>query len=170
MASFTSDVKGLRTYEAIQLVKNGSVWIGVGKEQPWGAAETVPPVVYQSTMQETIGYKRADLLTLVVPDDAGTIQQMNQNWRAVSLEEGKALDARWVYVQAWLAYDEFPLKTFRQTGVWAGLQPKETVLVNQQVVKPEEVIDPGYLLVLNNRSPITREATQKESIDFIIEF
>ncbi|MET3292267.1 hypothetical protein EDM56_11965 [Brevibacillus fluminis] len=170
MASFTSDVKGLRTFEAIQLVKNGSVWIGVGKEQPWDAAETVPPVSYQSAMVETIGYKRSDQLTLVVPDSAGTIEQMNQNWRTVSIEEGKSLDARWVYVQGWLSYDEFALKTFRQTGVWAGLQPKDHVLPNQQVVYPADVVDPGYLLVLNNRSPITREANQKESIDFIIEF
>jgi len=170
MASFTSDVKGLRTFEAIQLVKNESVWIGVGKEQPWDSSETVPLVAYDSTMLETIGYKRADQLTLVVPDEAGTIHQMNQTWRAVDVDEGKALNARWVYVQGWLNYDQFVLKTFRQTGVWAGLQPKDNVLPNQQVVYPEDVADPGYLLVLNNRSAITREANQKESIDFIIEF
>ncbi|WP_139491797.1 hypothetical protein [Brevibacillus dissolubilis] len=170
MPSYTSDASGLRAFQAAKLVQDGSVWVAIGKTSPWNEGETVPVVTSDMTLQETVAFKRADQIAFVVKDDKGTIEQRGQKWRILKSDEAKATDCRHVYVQAWLNYDEFPLVTYRQTGVYAGLVLKSGVAANEQVVTLEDIVDVGYLLVLNNRSPIQRDATQKESLDFIIEF
>ncbi|WP_139489371.1 hypothetical protein [Brevibacillus dissolubilis] len=170
MASYTCDVKGLRTFEALQLIRDRSVFIAVGKTSPWNEQEEVPAVHFGSQIEEVAAYKRADQLTFIMPDDNGTIEQRGQKWRPISQEEGIEQNCRWVYVQAWLSFDTFPVITFRQTGVFVSLTQKAEVPVNKQVLYPDDVVHPGFLIIMNNRTPISREATQKESVDFIIEF
>ncbi|MGC5326425.1 hypothetical protein [Brevibacillus sp. SYSU BS000544] len=170
MPSYTSDVKGLRTFEAFKLVKDESVWVAVGKTAQWNETETVPQVTEGTTLQELVALKRADQVAFVVPDPNGTIEQQGQKWKIISEQEAKSIDCRWVYIQVWLNYDQFPVVTYRQTGIYTGLALKPGVPANKQIITISDVADLGFFIVANNRSPIPREATQKESIEFIIEF
>ncbi|MFE1631040.1 hypothetical protein ACFLFF_30360 [Brevibacillus reuszeri] len=172
MASKTSDVKGMKTYQAVKLVKDGAVFIGVGKTTPWNEnnPEKVPDVAYNQTISEFVALKRADQVSFILPDNTnGTIEQFGQKWRVVDEAEARDKDCRWVYVQAWLRYDEFPICTYRQTGVYAGTVLAQGVPINKQVVAIDQIADIGFLLTLTNQSPIEREATHRESIEYIVE-
>lgn len=172
MPSKTSDVKGMKTYQTFNLFKDKNVFIAVGKTSPWNPEipEKVPDVSYGQTMTEIVALKRADQVRFVMPDDTnGTIIQLGQKWRLIEEVEARAIDCRWLYVQAWLRYDEFPICNYRQTGVYAGTILVDGSPVNKQVVKPDEVKDMGFLLAVTNQSPLQREVTHRESIEYILE-
>ncbi|EJL29937.1 hypothetical protein [Brevibacillus sp. BC25] len=172
MPSKTSDVKGMKTYQTVHLAKDKNVFIAVGKTSPWNTEnpEKVPDVSYGQTITEIVALKRADQVRFVTPDDTnGTIEQQGHKWRIIDEDEARLADCRWVYVQAWLRFDEFPICTYRQTGVYAGTILADGLPINKQVVKPDEVKDMGFLLAVTNQSPLQREATHRESIEYILE-
>jgi hypothetical protein len=171
MASYTASVIGSRIWQAVQLVQNGNVWIGIGRTTPWNDAETPPePDPNATQLDELVALKKAETLTLVVPDSNGTIEHLGQKWSPVVIDDARTKGARWVYVAAWLRYDEVPVVTYRQSGVFAGVQLAAGVDPGKFVLLPQEIGDLGYLMVLNNRSPIARAVDQKEFIEFVIEF
>jgi len=171
MASYTASVLSSRVWQAMQVVKNANVWIGIGRTAAWDEADAPPePNPNATQLDELVALKKAETLTLIVPDPSGTIEHLGQKWGPVSVEEARQKNARWVYVAAWLRYDELPIVTYRQTGVFVDVQMADGVPPGKLVLLPEEIADPGYLLVLNNRSPISRAADQKELVEFVIEF
>ncbi|NRS15809.1 hypothetical protein HP398_05095 [Brevibacillus sp. HB1.4B] len=162
----------MKTYQAFKLFKDGNVFIAVGKTSPWNpeTPEKIPDVSYGQTITEIVALKRAEQVKFVTPDDTnGTIEQFGQKWRIIDEAEARDTDCRWVYVQAWLRYDEFPICTYRQTGVYAGTVLVDGVPINLQVAKPEQVVDYGFLLTVTNQSPIAREVTHRENIEYILE-
>lgn len=96
-----------------------------------------------------------------------------------SIVQGGALveDAKYVYIECYLSYDNFPLVTYRQIGVCTE------VVVADGVLDKDILIDAAYnskgvsdydslgvLEILDNRAPITRDINMRERISMIIEF
>lgn len=168
--SMTSSVTGMKTFQAVQMVRSNQIWIGIGKSTPWNEADEVPDVMGGTTLQEPIGFKKAEKVQYVQPDENGTILQLGQKWKTITEEEAIQTLTRWVYVAAWLNMDELPTVSYRQAAVITNLQFKPETPIGSLAVKADEVANPGYALVVNNRSPIQRTADQREFIEFIIEF
>lgn len=171
MPSYTASVIGMRIWQAVQAVQAANAWVGIGKNGTWGDGDT-PPQVDSTTiaLDGLVALKRAETLTLVVPDVNGTIEHLGQKWMPVIVGDARAKQARWVYVAAWLRYGEVPIVTYRQTGAFFGVTRNGGVDVGKLVLLPAEVADLGYLAAVNNRSPIPRAEDQKELVEFIIEF
>ncbi len=168
--SFTSTVAGMKTFQAIQLVHTGNLWIGLGKSTPWNETDEVPEVGAGMQLLEPVGYKKAEKVQFVVPDDHGEIVQLGQKWKVISEQEALNSFTRWVYLAAWIHYNELPEVSYRQTAVITDLTFKPDTLPGKLAVLPNEVENSGYALVVNNRSPIQRTADQREFIEFIVEF
>ena len=168
--SYTASVAGMRMFQALQLVRTGNVWIGIGKSTPWNETDTVPEVSGASTLTEPIGFKKAEKLSFVVPEAEGDIVQFEQRWRQVPEEEGRQSLARWVYVAAWIAGDELPAVSYRQSAIVTGLTLAPETPPGKLAVTAAEVAEPGLSLVVNHRSPIHRAADQREFLEFIVEF
>ena len=171
MASYTGSLINMRVWQALQVVEAANAWIGIGKNSAWNAEDTPEQIDPNATIiSDLIALKKAETLTLVVPDEAGTIEHLGQKWATVAKDDARAKKARWVYVAAWLRYDEVPVVTYRQTGVYLGTEMKPEVAPGKLVLLPTEIHDAGYLAVMNNRNPIPRAEDQKELVEFIIEF
>lgn len=169
--SYTSSVINMRVWQALSLVLSANVWIGLGRTSIWGTPDKPPEIDPLATeLNEFLAFKKAETLALVVPDNEGEIEHLGQNWRTVSPVDARAENARHVYISAWLKYDELPVVTYRQTGVFVDVVLKETTPPGRLILLPNEVQDIGYLLALNNRTPVERAADQKELVEFIIEF
>lgn len=89
--------------------------------------------------------------------------------------EGGALveGARWVYMDAYLRYDQFPLVTYRQIGIYSSVEPSNVDTMRSKAYSDtgeNEYIRAGILEVLDNRKPTPREIDQKEMLSLIIEF
>lgn len=81
--------------------------------------------------------------------------------------------AKYVYVDCYLNYDEFPLVTYRQIGLCTGVLPNtEDVLKSgaHTLDGVNEYSSLGTLEILDNRYPNTRDINQRELLSLIIEF
>jgi len=172
MATKMDSVTVSRVYQALQLVLTNNVWVGYGRTATWGTNEPVPDVNQASTTIDTLqAVKKAEVLSLVVPDATGTIEFQGQMYKTITATKASAIaaGARFVYVAVWLKYAEVPVVTYRQSGVFAGLI-KAAGSEAKTILLPAEISDVGYLMALNNRSPIPRETDSKEFLEFILEF
>jgi hypothetical protein len=149
-----------------------SAWPNDVNGKPEGDITFQPPVedIAATTLTELIAYKKVVTKNLVVPDANGTITYRSTKWKIVNPTDALAQGARWVYVQTELAYDEVPLLTYRQIGLFSRLVKKTSVPAGQLALLPTEVETSGYLEVLDNRKPVTRQVDQKEILELIVEF
>lgn len=171
MPSYTGSVIGLRIWQALQMVQAANAWIAIGKTSIWGDGDA-PPQINPATVaiSDLVALKKAETLTLVVPDPNGAIEHLGQKWAPVAIGDARVKQARYVYVAAWLRYNEVPIVTYRQTGVLLGVSRNGNVDPGKLVLLPTEVADLGYLVAMNNRSPLPRAEDQKELVEFIVEF
>ena len=81
--------------------------------------------------------------------------------------------AKYVYVDCYLNYDEFPLVTYRQIGLCTLVTPEsENVLKSAaySIGGNDEYTSLGILEVLDNRIPAARDISQRELLSLIVEF
>ena len=148
--------------------------MGIGRTTPWDEGENNPPTpVNTDSLQEVAGYKKVESKFLVIPDDTGTgeLTYQNQRWKIVPYDQALEKGARWVYISTYVAYSEFPIDlVYRQIGVFTGLKVKPGVESSSYALTPDQVSDPGIGEALDNRTPIYREADQREKLTMVIEF
>lgn len=169
---------------AIDFYNKQDVYFCIGKTSPWTVEdlgdrfdssvdyESNPPIPRNiDTMIDIVGYKKAESAFLVVQDDSGALEYRGTRWKIVSREEAPREGARWVYLSAYLSYNELPTDiVYRQMGVVSGLEKVEGVSDSKFVLLPEEVESQGLLEVIDNRRPVYRDADIREHLKIIIEF
>jgi len=147
------------------------VFFGFGRQTPWPDEENPdPPSPEMENIEEPIGYKQAENKYMVVPDDGGTIAYRDGRWRIVPYDQAVSERSRWVYLECQVYYDELPLGTYRQIGVYTGLIKGADIPPGKTALAPEEVKDAGILEIVENRRRVTRQIDQKEYFSIIIEF
>lgn len=159
---------------ALDFYNKSDIYMGIGKTTPWDEGESSPPTpVNTDSLQEVAGYKKVESKFLVIPDDTGTgeLTYQNQRWKIVPYDQALEKGARWVYISTYIAYSEFPTDlVYRQIGVFTGLKVKPGVESSSYALTPDQVSDPGIGEALDNRTPIYREADQRERLTLVIEF
>lgn len=82
--------------------------------------------------------------------------------------------AKYVYVDCYLNYDEFPLVTYRQIGLCTRVTPNTEDILRAAFYTTggttDEYTSLGILEILDNRVPSTRDISQRELLSLIIEF
>lgn len=115
------------------------------------------------------GFKAFDTRYLVVPDSGGSISFRGQTYAIVSPSDAYTRGARFVYIVVNLLYNELPIEPFRQIGIHTGLTRKTGVSGSQFNLLPSEVQDCGVLEIVDNRSPIFRDISQRDILAVIVE-
>ena len=92
-----------------------------------------------------------------------------------STVEGGALveGAKYVYIDCYLNYDQFPIVTYRQIGLCTEVTPNTENVLRAAAYSPtgtDEYTSTGILEVLDNRPPSTRDIDQRELLSLILEF
>ena len=157
---------------AMDFFNKAKLFFAFGRQTPWDD-EDIPdaPSVEMIDVEEPLGFKAVENKYMVVPDDEnGTILYRDSRWRIVPFNEALAEKSRWVYIECYVRYDELPLLTYRQMGVYAGLERAEDVPVGKLALLPEEVENTGILEFVDNRRRVTRQVDQREHFSIIIEF
>jgi len=171
----TTETISKNVRQAFEFQQKTTVWIGIGRTSPWPNEENVPdPPRTTQAIGEILGLVKPLPLKMVVPADDGEIEMFAQKFHALPMPyDINTLitdGARWVYVSAWLMYDEFPVAAYRQEGVYSGVVPDASVPPGATILLPGQVASYGLLEAITNRRKIQRRADQKEFIEFILEF
>lgn len=160
-----------RVSRAISFYNSQNVFVGIARTTPWPNESNPPDPTGNETapLNETVAYKKISSMKLIKPNPVGPLVYRGKRWEEVDEEDAYTEGARWVLVQAVLAYDEVPIVTYRQAGVFVDLQPSAGN-ESKDVLLPDEIDSPGRLEVLENRGPQTRNESKKETLTFIVEF
>lgn len=154
---------------AVEFFQKDDIYFGIGRTTAWEDEDSPPePVFETSTIEEPIGFKKAEQAYLVVPDEEGEIVYQDSTWSVVTLDEAFVKKARYVFISTTIRYDELPLGRYRQVGVYSGLEPVEGTAPGKFNLLPEEVKVQGILEVIDNRQDSNRQADQKETLNLII--
>ncbi|AWD93036.1 baseplate protein [Bacillus phage vB_BceM-HSE3] len=155
---------------ALDFFERQDIYIGIGKPDAWQDEDLPPaPTIADTALQTLIGVKRTEAQYMVVPDPNGTIAYRDSRWRVVPADQALQEGARWVYIEAYLRYDELPLSDYRQVGVFSRLKPKKDVPPGKYALLPTEIESVGLLEVLDNRKKTSRNLDQKEKLSLVIE-
>ena len=152
-----------------KLLNTDSIWVGIGKTTAW-ADENNPPAPDPSTTEisEVVGYKKVLDKYLVVEDPTnGTIDFGSTKYRPVNESDYFTEKPHFLYLKFEIIGDELPLVTYRQIGIVFDLVP-DTGYEAYTVLTSDQVSDTGYLLTLDNRTPVTRYSDTKDVFEYII--
>lgn len=158
---------------ALDFYNKSSIYFGIGKTSPWTDDYHPPTPTNTDELVEPAGYKKVDSKFLVIPDNdgSGELTYRNSKWKIVPYNQALEKGARWVYISSFISYTEFPTDiSYRQVGVFTGLTTNGSVPAGKSNLLPSEVADTGIPEVLDNRTPVYREADQREKLVVIIEF
>ncbi|MCW6701391.1 hypothetical protein NH288_04745 [Anaerococcus sp. NML200537] len=158
---------------ALALVERGNIFIGIGKTSPWEGENDegfVPPEPNPDAenLEELVGMKKADRVSLVVPDEYGDIEYAKIKFKTLTKDEALRQKSRWVLVESTIYYEELPPVAYRQLGVFSRVQAKEGKDKNR-ILLADDIEDVGILEVLANRKVTTRQSDTKDTFFMVIE-
>ena len=155
---------------ALDLFNHNDLWFCIGKPTTWTDEANPPsPVTSLTDVPEIVGFKKAEHVYLVVPDEAGDIYYRDGRWRIVPMNDAVASQARWVFVECNLRYDELPLSPYRVVGLYSGLVPVEGTPAGTVALIPNQVESKGILEVVDYRKVVNRQLDQRENLCIIVE-
>ena len=156
---------------ALDFFDRNDIYFSIGRPDPWEDESFPPaPTIAAQDLDNPIGFKKVETIYMVVPDAEGEIAYRDRRWKVVPADEAIAKGARWVYIDAYLRYDELPLSDYRQIGVYSRLVKQDGVSSGKMNLLPEEVKHRGILEVIDNRKRVSRQIDQKEALSLVIEF
>lgn len=150
------------------------MYLGIGKQDAW-TNEKMPPKddPKMKTIQDPIGYKKVKKVSLSRKLEEGeepkypTVSYGTQEFLLVPEEEGYNEQADLVYVETDILGDEFKPGKYRQVGLYIGMKPKGE---GKRVLLPQDVQDPGKLMVIENRQQQNRTPDVQVKEIFILSF
>lgn len=150
-----------------------STYLAIGKTTPW-INESAPPAGEQSTsvLQEVIGYKKADKVSLCKPVLEGestpypTVNYGGKTYALIPKEKAYQERATLVYFETEVAGTDLPTGTYRQVGMHTGLIPKSGV--NKKALLPTEVQSTGVLQFFANKENQNRTVEVRVKERFIL--
>lgn len=154
--------------------KVNSAYVAIGRSTPW-VDENNPPEEDENTvlLDEVIGYKKVSKFSLARPladgesTDYPVVDYRGENWVLVPAAAAYDEGAKWLYAEARLMPEDFPLGKYRQVGLHLELQPNTGV--TKPNLTPLEVRDPGTLYFYTNNPPIDRTAGISATEQFLME-
>lgn len=153
-----------------------SAYMVLGKTSAWSDEQNPPNETESvSELTEVIGYKKVSRFSLARPLASGetvenvgfpTVTYSGQTWVLIPRDQAYTQKARWLYVEAEIHPNEFPLGMYRQVGLHLGVVPSTGV--SKQNLRPNEVANKGILEFYENREPQNRTSSVYVLEQFII--
>lgn len=111
-------------------------FLAIGKTSPW-ENESIPPVAEEteSDLQEIIGYKKMDRVSLCKPLSEGetttypTVKYKGTEWALIPDEDAHEQEAYHVYFSSTIRETDLPSGEYRQVGVYTNIGTDKDILL-----------------------------------------
>ena len=137
----------------------------------WGTGDTswgaTPPAesADAATLVAEVGRRKALEAAFVAPDPNGEIVVDGAGRFTRSATETNQL-----YMAFKFDFQDAPTAIIREIGVFVGTETDAALPAGQQYFIPANVVHPGTLLQLENKAPIYRSASTRETFEILITF
>lgn len=152
----------------------GSIYIGIGKSSQWADDSKPDPEDSSKTnIDEPLFYVKADTVQLCRPKlpteslTAETISYGSNQYVPVNASASDAISsgAEYIYCSALLSPDNVGTVTFREAGLFSGLQLNQGV--TKTTVQYSDIASLGSMLSLINQSPVSITDTASARVSFL---
>lgn len=117
----------------------------------------------ETALVSEVGRRQASSVEFVNPDPAGNINTPGGDRWSVSVTP-----TRYLYVQVLFDYLEAQTETIREVGIFVDSTRKAGVPQGQLYLTPEEVDQPGYLLLLDRFAGIARSPSSRQGFSYVL--
>lgn len=136
----------------------------------WGTGDgawTAPPAenTDATALLAEIGRRTVMEATFVVPDAQGEIVVDGAGRFTRSLAETNQL-----YLVFKFDFQDAPTAVIREIGVFVGTETNPALPAGQLYFQPADIVSAGTLLQLENKAPIYRSASTRETFEILITF
>jgi hypothetical protein len=155
-----------------------SIYFGIGKTSEWDNESNPPNPTFDASLEEPIGYRKADRVYLVVPHDGSTVPDGTTiidysggtQWKVVNEIQAFVEGANYIYIETSILPTDFPTGEYRQVGVFTGLERSSGVDAGKFHLLPSEVDNEGVTEIIDYREKSIRNSNTKEFLSYIIKF
>ena len=149
-----------------------SIYIGIGKSSPWADDSKPDPEDSSKTnIDEPLFYVKADKVQLCRPklpteaSTAETISYGSNQYIPVDVSDAISSGAEYLYCSALLSTGNVGKITFREAGLFSGLQLNQGV--TKSTVQYSDIASIGSMLSLINQSPVSITDTASARASFL---
>lgn len=136
----------------------------------WGLGDgvwTTPPdpSVDQPALQNEIGRRTAIEVSYVEPDESGEIVIEGEGRFSRTTDPTNRL-----YAQFKFDFADASSAVIREIGVFAGTVADPALPPGQMYFTPAQIVEQGFPLLLENKAPIYRSTSTRETFEIVIPF
>jgi len=159
-----------RALEYKATMMNEGMWLGFGGQAQWADDQNPPsPDPLATELLTPIGYRRAQIISMVSHEEDGPIYYLGQRYILVDDDTALANNELLLYVMTGVNYDELPNTMYRQLGMFRGLVPKPEYSALNSLL-PNQVDSLGVLDIVDNIIPASRTDFQRDEYSYMIQF
>jgi len=167
-----------RILNALSLKQEVNLYIAIGRTTPWTDEENPPtPLVTDLTIDELIYIKKITVKHLVIDDDpydayGPDVEVGGYGYSYVADADAFSDSAMSVYLSQSIYFDDIAPTdtTYRQLGILLNPKDADGELLTGVEYLGAAVIDQGEVLYIDNREAVTRDASQSEKVEIILNF
>jgi hypothetical protein len=167
-----------RILNALSLKQENNLYLAIGRTTPWDDEDNPDtPLVTQTEIEELIYIKKINVKHLIIDDDpydayGPDVEVGGYGYTFVDDANAFIQTAMGVYFSNTIYFGDIAPTdiTYRQVGIL--LNPKDALgaLLTDGEYLAASVADQGELLYVDNRTYITRDASQSEKFEVILNF
>lgn len=145
-------------------VKEQTLFMAVGRGNPaWG--DTPPPEsVTAAALTDEVLRRRVTEVHFVAPDPDGEVSLATGRYRI------SATPTQHLFVRCKFDFQDAAGVVLREQAIFVGTQTNPSLPAGQMVFTPDQLINPGVLLLIEHSPPIHRQASTRETFEFVITF
>ncbi|WP_341820177.1 hypothetical protein [Wolbachia endosymbiont (group A) of Cydia strobilella] len=168
-------VTGQTTYQpSIEYTVNGSTGvikrtenssIPVSDKVTVEYSESTPPeLITSEKLLNELGRRTADEVLFCTGDENGELITPSGRFRPSNVPTNN------LYLKFTFDFTNAANQVIRELGVMVGTKVKEELPIVQRYFEPQDIEDPGILLVLEHTVPLIRTSATRETFSFVVTF
>lgn len=143
-------------------VKVAGVWVAWGEGNPSWDEVSMPEAVNATALYDELGRRRAQVIEFVSIDPGGDISVPQGNY-SISPTPTDTL-----YIRCAFADTDAVGQFVREAGVFIGTVPVTGLPVGTEYFTPNQIDQPGVLLMLEHFAKITRTSEFSVALEFVM--
>ncbi|WP_341820712.1 hypothetical protein [Wolbachia endosymbiont (group A) of Myopa testacea] len=148
---------------AIERVENGAI-IADSVITIEYTQNTPPELITSATLIKEVGRRVVDEMLFCVGDENGELVTPSGRFKS------SAVPTNNLYLKFTFDFTDAANQVIRELGVMVGTKLRENLPPGQRYFEPQDIEDPGILLVLEHTVPLIRTVATRETFSFVVTF
>lgn len=125
---------------------------------------TPPELITSEKLLNELGRRTADEVLFCTGDENGELLTPTGRFRSSNVPTNN------LYLKFTFDFTDAANQVIRELGVMVGTKVKEKLPPGQRYFEPQDIEDPGILLVLEHTVPLIRTSATRETFSFVVTF